>query len=80
MIRFCYHSYDYRPNCTPLSLNTITNNDNNNNNDDNNINKKYNNDNISYNNNDLGINLSDSFCITMRDRTTDQPLLKPNAY
>ena len=28
----------------------------------------------------LGRNLSDSFCITMRDRTTDQPLLKPNAY
>ena len=25
VVRFCYHSYDYRPNWTPLSLITITN-------------------------------------------------------
>ena len=24
VVRFCYHSYDYRPNYTPLSLITIT--------------------------------------------------------
>ena len=24
VVRFCYHSYDYRPNWTPLSLITIT--------------------------------------------------------
>ena len=28
VVRFCYHSYDYRPNWTPLSPITITNNNN----------------------------------------------------
>ena len=74
---FCHHSYDYRPNGTPLSLIIITNNDNNNNYNDN-INN--NNDDISYNNSDLVLNLSDSFCITKWGRTRDQPLLKPDVF
>ena len=43
IVRFCYHSYDYRPNWTPLSPITIPNNnngnDNDNDNDNDNVNK-----------------------------------------
>ena len=60
VVRFCYHSYDYRLNRTPLGLITIANNDNNN--YTNRIDKNYNN-----NNYDLALNLCDSVCITKSD-------------
>ena len=52
VVRFCYHSYDYRPNWTPLSPITNTNNTNDtNNNNSNNNNSNNNNNNTTTTNN-----------------------------